>query len=168
MGLITLRSSHTGQYLCAENGGGGAVIANRVEAREWEWFRRIDHGAGKISLQSIGGWFLCAENGGGREVTVSRRAASDWETFTQVSHPDGRVSFRAHNDQWVCVEHGGIVVANRDACDEWEKFTPTDVPEDTNAPGFRNPYGLDLPVRCRYCGELVPKMPCPSCGAKPR
>jgi hypothetical protein len=170
VGLITLRSSHTGQYLCAENGGGSAVLANRAVAREWEWFRRIDHGAMKVSLQSVSGWFLCAEGGGGREVTMNRRAASDWETFTQVVHADGRASFRAHNGQWVCVEQGGIVVANRDVCDEWEKFTASDVAKDqatldTKQPPFRNPYGMDLPVRCRQCGELVQQAPCPSCGA---
>jgi len=172
--LITLKSSHTGQYLCAENGGGAAVIANRAVAREWEWFRRLDCGAGKIALQSISGWFLCAEGGGGCEVTMSRRAASDWETFTQVPHADGRLSFQAHNGQWVCVEQGGVVVANRDVCDEWEKFTLEEVPAELAIVGepqgmpFRNPYGMDLPVRCRYCGELVQQAPCPSCGAKGR
>jgi hypothetical protein len=34
---IHLRADN-GQYVCAEGGGGGEVVANRDSAREWETF----------------------------------------------------------------------------------------------------------------------------------
>ena len=34
---IHLRA-YNGQYVCAEDGGGGEVVANRDKAQEWETF----------------------------------------------------------------------------------------------------------------------------------
>ena len=92
---IMLRTAN-GQYLCAENGGGGEVVANRVTAGPWETFTiaHADLSAGEITtgqgvlLRTANGQFLCAEGGGGREVTASRAAIGPWETFTAEIHPE--------------------------------------------------------------------------------
>jgi hypothetical protein len=134
---IALKASSNGQYLCAEGGGGGSIFANRGALHEWETFRLIDLGGGTVALQSHNGHFLCAENNGGQEVVINRTAIGPWETFTLVRHGDGRVSLRAGNGQWVCAEQeGGYIEANRDVCDEWEKFeliavTPEMIPAPT-------------------------------------
>ena len=39
---ISLRTFDVQHYVCAENGGGSTVVANRTEANEWETFRLID------------------------------------------------------------------------------------------------------------------------------
>lgn len=85
---VTLRTVN-GQFLCAENGGGGEVVANRVTAGPWETFTVVhaDLSGGEISsgqcilLRTANGQFLCAEGGGGREVTADRAAIGPWETF---------------------------------------------------------------------------------------
>jgi len=159
--LVSLRSSHTGLFLCAENGGGGSLCANRSDARAWESFTLVELGDGKVAVRSRGGWFMCAEGGGGREVTISRREVSAWETFGLTRHADGRLSFQAHNGQWVCVEAGGGVVANRSACDEWEKFAPAEIAETTPTPVATSG------PRCRFCKKLaaVGATDCVGCGA---
>ena len=76
---ITFRCPRTGLYLCAEPNG--HVVANRHEAREWEWFRAVPRGdGGKYAFQSCHGTFLCAEPGGA--VVCNRHSADAWETFT--------------------------------------------------------------------------------------
>jgi hypothetical protein len=45
---VTLQTQTSGQYLCAENGGGGAVNANRAAARSWETFRILDRNDGAL------------------------------------------------------------------------------------------------------------------------
>lgn len=86
---VALRTAN-GQYLCAENGGGGEVVANRTTMGPWETFTIVhaDLSGGEISsgqgvlLRTANGQFLCAEGGGGREVTADRAAIGPWETFT--------------------------------------------------------------------------------------
>lgn len=80
----------SGQYLCAEGGGGAELIANRTAIGPWETFTivhanlsvgEITSGQGVI-LRTANGQFLCAEGGGGREVTADRASIGPWETFT--------------------------------------------------------------------------------------
>ena len=81
--------AYNGQYLCAQNGGGEAVTANRTTAAEWEQFiiQKVQ-GSGeiksedKVSLRCYNGMYLCAENGGGRQVVANRQKMDVWETFT--------------------------------------------------------------------------------------
>jgi len=78
----TLKSVHTGMYLCAEPSG--HVVANRPAAREWEWFRAVPRGdgAGAYAFQSCHGTYLCVEPTGA--VVCNRRVADAWETFCIV------------------------------------------------------------------------------------
>ncbi len=83
---IHLRANN-GQYVCAEGGGGGPVVANRVMAREWETFELVDRNGpplrsgDPVGLIANNGQFVCAEDGGGREVVANRNAIGPWETF---------------------------------------------------------------------------------------
>lgn len=135
---INLKANN-GQYVVAEGGGGGPVLANRARAGEWETFvlndskpPPFDHGS-KVTLRAYNGMYVCAENGGGAEVNANRILAFGWEAFSIV-HTDGSggeitngqsVAFQAANGQYVCAEGGGggEVVANRDAIGPWETFT---------------------------------------------
>lgn len=86
---IALRTAN-GQYLCAEEGGGRELIANRTAVGPWETFTIVhaDLSAGEITsgqtviLRTANGQFLCAEGGGGREVLADRPSFGPWETFT--------------------------------------------------------------------------------------
>ena len=133
---VNLRA-HSGQYVVAEGGGGGAVNADRQAAHSWETFTLEDVNGGqlvsgdKIHLKTHNGHYLVAEGGGGREVKADRTAADIWETFTiakasgtgRILHGDA-VTLRAHNGQYVVAEGGGggVVNANRQKAYSWETF----------------------------------------------
>ncbi len=138
-GNLAIRlKAFNGQYVCAENGGGGVVVANRQVGSVWETFLVHDKNGGKllsgdgISLSAFRGQFLCAENGGGREIVANRNLAAQWEQFTivkaqgsgEIRHGD-KVRIRCANGMYLCAENGGgrEVVANRPAADVWETFT---------------------------------------------
>ena len=116
--------AYNGQYVCAEGGGGGEVVANRDEISNWETFEMIDLGDNKVALKAHNGQYVCAEDGGGREVVANRDEISNWETFEMIDLGDNKVALKAHNGQYVCAEDGGgrEVVANRDEISIWETF----------------------------------------------
>ena len=83
---IHLRADN-GQYVCAEGGGGGEVVANRDKAQEWETLAlELNEGRfrgdSRIALRAYNGQYVCAEGGGGGEVVANRDKAQEWETFT--------------------------------------------------------------------------------------
>jgi len=137
MTAIHFRANNN-QYVCAENGGGGAVVANRGRALEWETFtlELVDgtfQDESRIALRTANGSYVCAEGGGGHEVVANRPARGPWETFAveRVTGPlDGfrtgdSIALRTANGSYVCAEGGGgrEVVANRPARGPWETFT---------------------------------------------
>src|SRR5262249_15158092 len=89
---ITLKTAVGGLFVVAEQGGGGAVNANRPVASTWETFALHDLNGGSlqsgdlVNLQSLDGHFVCAELGGGAGSTVNatRTQALGWETFRVV------------------------------------------------------------------------------------
>lgn len=86
---VYLRTAANGQFMCAENGGGGNVNANRVSPGGWETFTIHKVGGSgttisdndDIALQASNGMFLCAQNGGGTYVIADRSGIGSWETF---------------------------------------------------------------------------------------
>jgi len=77
---IALKANN-GQYVCAENGGGSNLVANRDWILAWETFRRIDLGNNEVALQAANGQYVCAENGGGSNLVANRDWILAWETF---------------------------------------------------------------------------------------
>ena len=74
---------HSG-YLCAEGGGGGSVIADRKEIREWEYWSLKMHDDNTVSFVSHEGYYLCAEGGGGGKLVANRPVTGvcgAWEKF---------------------------------------------------------------------------------------
>jgi len=84
---------------------------------------------GKISLQNLrtNRW-LCAEPSG---KAIADRAAPDiWEQWTLNGVDGTHVALRSYHSKWLCAqppgqdtEYGGEVIANRDNCGEWERFS---------------------------------------------
>jgi hypothetical protein len=126
--LIALRACN-GQYVCAEGGGGGEVVANRNAIGDWETFGLIDLRNNNVALQAANGQYVCAEGGGGGEVVANRDAIGDWETFRLIDLGNNNVALQAANGQYVCAEGGGgrAIVANSDAIGDWETFSPVPV-----------------------------------------
>lgn len=97
--LVALQA-YKGQWVCAEGGGGGAVVANRNLARTWEHFAIaklgggtpvIAHGA-RVALKAGSGHWVCAEGGGGGAVVANRSQPLSWETFTIESIPRSEIT----------------------------------------------------------------------------
>lgn len=81
--------------MCAENGGGQEVVANRSTPGSWETFtlkRKAGFGSlqpnDEIALQAANGQYVCAEAGGGQPLVANRPNFGVWETFgTKVPVP---------------------------------------------------------------------------------
>lgn len=129
---ISLQTFDGSHYICAENGGGTSLIANRTAAQEWETFtvnitdstmRRA-----RINLQTNdGNLYVCAENGGGAGVVADRTDAQEWETFEVVGtlKYGGKISLKTYDgSHFLCAENGGgtSLVADRTNAMEWETF----------------------------------------------
>ncbi|VVB64452.1 Uncharacterised protein [uncultured archaeon] len=81
---LCLRAANQ-QFVCAEGGGGQALVANRNWAQAWETFDLIDLGNNKVALKAYNGQFVCAEGGGGQALVANRNAVLEWETFVRSS-----------------------------------------------------------------------------------
>jgi len=135
--------SLAGKFVVAENGGGGAVKANRDEKGPWERFTIIDLNEGElvsgdvVNIRSVNGLYVVAENGGGGVVQANRKAAGPWEKFT-ISRVAGdgviikgvitngdTIVLQSLDDHYVVAENAGdgVVNANRTEIGAWEKFT---------------------------------------------
>jgi hypothetical protein len=125
---IALRARE-GQYVCAEDGGGGEVNVTRTERSYWETFELIELSQpNKVYLRSFDGHYLCAESGGGGVVVANRSIPHEWETFELekkgMSNGNVKVSLQASNGQYLCAEEGGghELRANRSWCRSAEQF----------------------------------------------
>lgn len=137
-GRFGLRASN-GKYVCAENGGGGPLLANRPGMGVWETFIAELHPEPPNMVMQIclrtedGCHFLHAKNGGGGELTAEATAVAQWETFDLLAAnrasagfpPNARVHLRSHGGYYVQALNGG---GDKVTCAapwgrEWETFT---------------------------------------------
>jgi predicted chitinase len=83
-------AASSGQWLSADNGGGGAITATAPWMRGWEQFNLYDTTSSALSdgdlvyLASSTGAFVSADGGGGGALTATAPAASGWEGFYVV------------------------------------------------------------------------------------
>jgi beta-glucanase (GH16 family) len=136
---ITLRTAVGGLYVTAENGGGGAVNANRPAASTWETFTLYDLNGGAlqsgdlVALGTLNGHFVCAENGGGGEVNATRTDPQSWETFRAVKIGGSGAAINDGDQIALQTEVAGLYVsainggganllADRTAASGWEAF----------------------------------------------
>jgi hypothetical protein len=133
---ISLKANNN-QYVCAENGGGGAVIVNRDQAGIWETFELISvdgspvaHGS-RVAFKTYNGNYLCAESAANDPIVANRISIGPWEIFTISEMTGGvighgsRITLKAINGKYLCAEGGGgrELIANRNVIGGWETFT---------------------------------------------
>jgi chitinase len=137
---LTLKTAIGGQFVSAEHGGGGDVLANGPVASTWETFTLIDLNGGSlqdgdlVNLKTLDGHFVCAEGGGGpgSVVNATRTKALDWETFRVTKlYGTGAVNDGDQIDLQTKVAGtyvsalnggGGGVVSDRRVASGWEAF----------------------------------------------
>jgi aqualysin 1 len=130
--------ANNGQYMVAENAGGGVINANRVSVGPWETFTLVDRNGvlqdgDSVNLYTWNWWVLQAPSGGGGTLVGSGTMPHAWETFV-IHKLNGGGSTIVNGDQvalqtdggyYVVAEGGGggVVNANRVAIGPWETFT---------------------------------------------
>jgi beta-glucanase (GH16 family) len=137
VGGITLQTLLVPRFLSAQNGGGGALLANGAAARAWETFALDDLNGGalesgdSVTLRTSSGQYLQAVNGGGAALGAYGVAPQGWETFRLVKRSGGGVivngdvvGLQTQNGAWVSAENGGggNVSASSRGQDTWESF----------------------------------------------
>lgn len=138
---IQLQTIQNRTWLVAEQGGGGAVHADRAAASIWETFEVVDLNGGAlvtgdpVALRAFDGvHYLQAAGGGGGAVNATPTAIGPWETFvirkqnggSQLIFEGDWIALQAPSGHFVVAENGGgpgsIVNANRVAIGPWETF----------------------------------------------
>jgi hypothetical protein len=116
--------AHNGQFVCAEDGGNGELVANRNAAKEWETFEIVKLEKEHVALKACNGKYVRAKGGGGGKLKADRHWINSHETFLLVGKGGNKFALRTHNGQYVCAEGGGgrELVADRNAIREWETF----------------------------------------------
>jgi len=129
--IISLKASANGLFVCADNAGAGALIANRTAAAGWEQFKVVDMGNGNVALLAQANQkYVCADTAGTSALIANRATAGAWESFAWVANADGTVALKAlANNQFVCADLGKSTPpnlwANRAAASGWESFVVT-------------------------------------------
>lgn len=131
--MTTLQVSN-GAFVCAEQGGGSVVVANRAAAGPWEEFDFVLQDRQWAIKAHDGTHYLTAEITSPAPIIVANRSQiGAWELF-DVEVVSGGIALKAANGKYVCAEAGGgrELVANRSAVGPWETFS---------APGFKTEDG---------------------------
>uniref|UniRef100_A0A1D1XNW1 Putative glucan 1,3-beta-glucosidase A n=1 Tax=Anthurium amnicola TaxID=1678845 RepID=A0A1D1XNW1_9ARAE len=124
---VQFKSVAVGKYLCAENGGGSILVANRSSASGWETFKlwRVDQT--HFQFRVFGKQFVGMEAGGGTEVVAVAVAPGRSETFEIVrraSNPD-RVRIRAPSGLFLQAKMETSVTADARGDGSWGDDDPS-------------------------------------------
>lgn len=120
---IALKASN-GKYVCADQGLGGQVVANRSSAGAWETFEIVDTGGGTVAFKTSYGKYITADLGLGGKLYGNRNNIGAWEKFKMVNIGGSKIALKAANGKYVCADQGAgnILIANRTSIGDWEKF----------------------------------------------
>ena len=84
-GVIALRAHANSKYVCADNAGASALIANRTAIGGWETFKLVQNGDGSVSLlAAANNRYVCADNAGAAALIANRTAIGPWEEFDRI------------------------------------------------------------------------------------
>ncbi|WP_199731755.1 glycosyl hydrolase family 95 catalytic domain-containing protein [Cohnella endophytica] len=120
---ISMKAMANNQYVCADNAGASALIANRTSVGPWEQFVVVDAGGGTVSLQAVANnKYVTA---GASNLIADATSIGTGQKFVWVDNTDGTFSLRSSaNNQYVCADNAGAaaLIANRATIGIWEKF----------------------------------------------
>ncbi len=179
LGGVRLKTVIGGQFVGAQNNGGGNVIATATVAQAWETFSLDDTNGGAltsgdtVTVRTGGGQYFKAQNGGGSTLSATATVPQGWETFTIVKAAGSGtinngdvVGLRAQTGQYVRAVNGGgsSVDVQGAALSTWEQFTVSGLPvapnsDPTCSTGIRSGDAC-CPAACGACGGT-------GCGSRP-
>ncbi|KAJ9132935.1 hypothetical protein P3X46_033752 [Hevea brasiliensis] len=124
---VQLKSTKLQKYLCAENGGGTSLVANRSIPSDWETFRLWRINDTYFNLRVLNKQFVGLETQGNKLVAVSN-TAGDPETFHIIRNTNDptRVRFQASNGQLLQAQSETSVTADYGgSVSGWEDSDPS-------------------------------------------
>ncbi|HTA92373.1 MAG TPA: glycosyl hydrolase family 28-related protein, partial [Polyangiaceae bacterium] len=134
---VSFKTQLTGNFVGAQNDGGGAVIATATVAQAWETFSLIDSNGGTLQsgdsvfVRAGNGQYFQALNGGGSTLNAGSNNQLGWETFKIVKQSGSGtinsgdvVGLQASTGSWVSAANGGggTVFAYGGALGSWESL----------------------------------------------
>ncbi|MEI6104278.1 MAG: glycosyltransferase family 39 protein [Methanothrix sp.] len=117
---VALRA-HNGQYICAEEGGGHEVVANRNSVGPWEIFDIKYLRDNSVVLLASNRQYVSVE-GGGCKIIANSDFVGPREIFGLKDLGNNSVALLASNGQFVSVESEREVVANANSVGSRETF----------------------------------------------
>lgn len=125
---VHFKSVRLNKYLCAENGGGSTLVANRHTPRSWETFRlwRIDESTFNFRVSNKDFIGLSGEGEGIRVVAHAAEPGGN-ETFIIVRNVDNpsRVRILASNNLYLQAEMEHVMADYSGSPDEWGDQDPS-------------------------------------------
>lgn len=150
--------THTGHFVCAEDGGGpegqahpdgqpfGLLVATRQQIGAWETFTLEPLDEGYVALRAANGQYVCADQALGGLLVANRAAVGPWERFKLVVAGDPvtatrYLGFQAVDGRWIRAEGGGGSSMRADGVDlgVWETFRVHVIDGDWDEPTPRAP-----------------------------
>ena len=111
-----------GLYVSSQNGQ-SAMMCDRPTVDDWEMFKVVDAGYGKVALQGTNELFVSTENGQS-PMFCNRPFVDAWETFDWTDFGNGSFGLRRINGRYVSSEDGlSGMTCNRETAGAWETFT---------------------------------------------
>ena len=84
-GNVALRSKANGLYVCAENAGAAALVANRAAVGAWETFARVNNSDGSVSFRARSTAATSSPRTAAPPALIANRTAiGAWEKFDLV------------------------------------------------------------------------------------
>ncbi|CAA0840788.1 Unknown protein [Striga hermonthica] len=127
---LQLRSVTVGKYLCAENGGGSIIVANRTSASGWETFTLWRINATTFNFRVFNKQFVGFERRGNSNVVVANGvnslgfAAEPFEIHRDPRN-SSRVRIKASNGFYFQVKSEELVSADYEGEGEWGDDNPS-------------------------------------------
>ncbi|WP_208491939.1 DUF6200 domain-containing protein [aff. Roholtiella sp. LEGE 12411] len=109
--LVAFKATN-GQYLVAENGGGGSLLANSFQNSIWETFKLITLENGKFALKAPLKEQYLSVHPDGNITWVDY--IKEWEMLDLVELGDNKVALKGCHSKYISIQQGGagIVLAN--------------------------------------------------------
>lgn len=144
---VYIRAYDRKHYLCAEQGGGDKVVADRTQPKNWETFiiQKMNGGGAiryhdPVAFKAINGNYMVAENGSAAEVNANRTSAGSWETFILYQHPT------FHYDMDDVILASELISDSDDLVNQYSKDLDLVHGDGTwNNQGLNNPYDVSRP-----------------------
>jgi hypothetical protein len=154
LGGVSFQTVLGGQFIGAQNNGGGAIDATASTVQAWEMFSLIDVNGGSLQsgdsvfIQAGNGQFFQAVNGGGSTLNASSNNRVQWETFKIVKQNGSGdinngdvVGLQGFSGSWVSAQNGGggPVLAYGGAQGLWEQLKISGLSAGGSAPSMAPP-----------------------------